>query len=453
MAIDKICASADSAVQDIADGASLAMAGFGQSHRYPTLVPALLEHGASRLTVVANSLGAIDHSLQSLLEAQRVAHLIVSFTTRGEELIAAGQVTFELVPQGTLVERLRAGGAGIPAFYTRTGVGTPIASGKETRVFDGETYLMERALSVDFAFIRAWRADRFGNLQFHGAAQNFNPSFAKGARVVIAEVDEVVPGELDPDDVGLPGIYVSRVVPQVERTEVAFPATRRGRPVDEPLRYHDKPAWTRAEVAEIAAALLPEPSYVNLGLGMPTLMSNYVAGRDIVLHAENGVLGYGEEASAADFDPDVFNAGGEFVHLLRGASFFDSVASFEMIRGGRIDVVALGGLQVDEEANLANWTTAGRVGGGIGGAMDLAVGARTVMVLMTHLGPKGEHKLVSRCSYPLTGTSCVDIVITDLAVLRRVAGEFALERVAPGFTAAEVAGLTEMRLRLREVAP
>lgn len=448
MAIDKVLATPAEAVAQVRDGSRLGMAGFGISHRYPMLVPALLESGAKGLTVVANSLGAPTGSLADLIAASRVAHLIVSFTTRAEEQVASGEVSFELVPQGTLVERLRAAGSGIPAFYTRTGVGTPVAEGKELRSFSGEEYLLESALPLDVAFIRATRADRFGNLFLHGTGRNFNLAFAKAAKVVIAEVDEIVPGALDPDEVHLPGIFVTHVVRQEPRVSVTFPAQRRGRDAEVPVQYLGRPGWTRLELAEVAASLLPEPSYVNLGLGIPTLMSNFIAGRDVVLHSENGMLGYGEEATAEDFDPDVMNAGGGFVHLLEGASFFDSVASFEMIRSGRIDVVALGGLQVDAEANLANWTTGQRPGGGIGGAMDLANGARSVMVLMTHLGPNGEQKLVERCSYPLTGRGCVEVVVTDLAVLRRVGGHFLIERTAPGFQAEEVAELTEMRLEI-----
>jgi 3-oxoacid CoA-transferase len=448
MAIDKVLATPAEAVAQIRDGSRLGMAGFGISHRYPMLVPALLQSGAKGLTVVANSLGAPTESLADLIAASRVAHLIVSFTTRAEEQVASGEVSFELVPQGTLVERLRAAGSGIPAFYTRTGVGTPVAEGKELRSFSGEEYLLESALPLDVAFIRATRADRFGNLFLHGTGRNFNLAFAKAAKVVIAEVDEIVPGALDPDEVHLPGIFVTHVVRQEPRASVTFPAQRRGRDAEVPVQYLGRPGWTRLELAEVAASLLPEPSYVNLGLGIPTLMSNFIAGRDVVLHSENGMLGYGEEATAEDFDPDVMNAGGGFVHLLEGASFFDSVASFEMIRSGRIDVVALGGLQVDAEANLANWTTGQRPGGGIGGAMDLANGARSVMVLMTHLGPNGEQKLVEHCTYPLTGRGCVEVVVTDLAVLRRVGGQFLIERTAPGFQAEEIAELTEMRLAI-----
>ena len=228
-------------------------------------------------------------------------------------------------------------------------------------------YVLETALKADFAFIRAWRADRFGNLQFRGVGRNFNPSFAKGARVVIAEVNEIVDGELDPESVGLPGIFVDRVVLQTDIPPVEPPKARADAVPEVPRLYDGKPAWTRAEVAEVAAGLLPEPAYVNLGLGMPTLISDYIVGRDIVLHAENGVLGYGELATAENFDAELYNAGSQFVTLQPGAAFFDSVTSFEMIRGGHVDVVALGAFQVDQDGSIANWAMPSMVGGAIGG--------------------------------------------------------------------------------------
>lgn len=452
MSINKIVSSPAAAVADIADGATIVTSGFGLNHGFTaSLIVALREHGARRLCIIANSLGAGPFRAQSLIETHQVSRLIVSFSSRAglstsaaEEQIQSGEIALELVPQGTLVERLRAGGAGIAGIYTRTAVGTTLAEGKEIRLFDGVPYVLETALKADFAFVRAWRGDRFGNLRFRGVGRNFNPSFAKGARTVIAEVDEVVDGELDPEEVDLPGIFVDRVVLQVDHPPIEPPAPRADGASETPRLYNDKPAWTRAQVAEVAASLLPEPSYVNLGLGMPTLISDYIAGRDIILHAENGVLGYGELATAENFDPDLYNAGSQFVTLKPGASFFDSVTSFEMIRGGHVDVVALGAFQVDESASLANWASPGMVGGAIGGAMDLVASGATVMVLMAHCERNHDPKLLKECSLPLTGVGCVDIVVTDLCVLRRVDGRFRLEQVAPGFSPEEVLALTEM---------
>ncbi|WP_207934164.1 3-oxoacid CoA-transferase subunit A [Actinomadura sp. KC06] len=451
MTINKVYESPLAAVADVPDGASVSIAGFGKTHSFPTsLTVALREQGARQLCLVANSLGEGPYRSITLVENRQVNRLIVSFSARAgeatsaaEKQIAAGEIEVELVPQGTLVERLRAGGAGIGAFFTRTAVGTAVADGKETRVINGVEHVLEMGLKVDYALIRAARADRFGNLEFDGVGRNFMPAFAKGAEITIAEVDEIVDGELHPERIGLPGIFVSRVVRKTVDVEHDFPVVREGRGGDSARTVNGKKALTRKQMAEVAAGLVPNGSYMNLGLGIPTLISDYISGRDIVLHSENGVLGYGTIASRDDYDPEIYNAGGQYVHLEKGASFFESVTSFEMVRGGKVDFVALGAFQVDADANLANWSTPNMVGGGIGGAMDLVAGDVNVMVLMMHSDSKGNPKLVNSCEYPLTGLNCVNIVVTDLCVLRRVGDAFKLEYVAPGFTADEVAALTE----------
>src|SRR5205807_4210776 len=184
--------------------------------------------------------------------------------------------------------------------------------------------------------------------------------------------------------------------------------------------------------------LLPEHSYVNLGLGIPTYISTYLRGRDVVLHGENGILGYGEIMADEEMYPDVFNAGGQPVAIAPGISFFESVTAFEMVRSGRVQVVALGAYQVDQHGSFANWSTPDMAGGGIGGAMDMVAGGATVMILMEHRDSRDHPKLLRECTYPLTGKSCVDIVVTDLAVLRRRTGRFVVEEVAEGFSADEV---------------
>ncbi|HKF76138.1 MAG TPA: 3-oxoacid CoA-transferase subunit A [Candidatus Dormibacteraeota bacterium] len=450
--MDKVVASPAEAIGDLPDGASIAVSGFGQSAGSPvSLLAALCERGSRRLCLVGNT---IQPGARPLIERRQVSRLIMSFTARAgsrtavEEQIAGGEIAYELVPQGTLVERLRAAGAGLAGVYTPTGVGTRIAEGKELRYFGGRPYLLETAIHVDYAFISGHRADRLGNVEFRGANQHFGPSFAKAARVAVVEVDEVVePGEIPPERIGLPGIFVSRVVRKTLANTLPKHATNR-RPADVARTYHGKPAWTRSQMAERAAALLPEPSYVNLGLGIPTYISTYLRGRDIVLHGENGILGYGEIMADEETYPDVFNAGGQPVSAPPGISFFDSVTAFEMVRSGRVHVVALGAYQVDQEGGVANWSTPEMVGGGIGGAMDLVAGGATVMVLMEHRDSHNRPKLVRRCTYPLTGVGCVDLVVTDLAVLRRRRAAFVLEEVAQGFTPTEVQALTDMELQV-----
>ncbi|MER6423740.1 CoA transferase subunit A [Streptomyces sp. NPDC001137] len=232
--MDKVCASAVEAVADIPDGASLAVGGFGLSGIPDVLIQALHSQGATGLRVVSNNCGVDGRGLGVLLADGRIARVTGSYVGENKEFARqylSGELEVELVPQGTLAERLRAGGAGIPAFYTPAGVGTQVAKGglpwryasggavavaspaKETREFAGRTYVLEHAITTDFALVRAWRADTHGNLVFRKAAANFNPLAAMAGRITVAEVEQLVePGELSPDEVHLPGIFVQRVV-------------------------------------------------------------------------------------------------------------------------------------------------------------------------------------------------------------------------------------------------
>jgi 3-oxoacid CoA-transferase len=453
-AMNKIFASPEQAIADIPDGATIAIAGFSVGHRFATsLIIALRDQGTKELCIVCNSLGDPGATRgQILAENKQVKKLIAAFSVRpgtptaSEAQIAAGEMEVELVPQGILVERCRAGGAGIPAFYSPTSVGTELVKGREIRDFDGKPHVLERAIRVDYAFLRGYRADRLGNVQFRGGSQNFNPSFAKAAHVAIVEVDEIVePGAIPPNLVDLPGIFISRVVKTTQKFELWRRPERR--PTDKPRLYNGKPGLTRAGIAKNAARLVKDGSYVNLGVGIPTMVSNYLLDRDVILHAENGVLGYGHMVTEEnEIDPDIYNAAGQFVSLKPGASFFDSVTSFEMARGGRVDTVILGAYEVDQTASVANWSTADAKRGGIGGAMDLLSGRGDLVIVMEHSDSKGRPKLRKRCTYPLTGTGCVTYVVTDLALLRWDGKRFMLDEVAPGFTPQEVIALTEMEI-------
>ena len=454
--MDKVYASPEQAIADIPDGATIAIAGFGVAHRFATsLILALRDKGTKELCLVCNSLGDPGATRgQILAENKQVKKLIAAFSMRAgtptasEDQIIAGEIAVELVPQGILVERCRAGGAGIPAFYSPTSVGTALTEGREIREFDGKSHVLEHAIHVDYAFLRGYRADRLGNVQFRGGSQNFNPSFGKAARVAIVEVDEIVePGGIPPELVDLPGIFVSRVVKTTQAVDAKAWRRPERRPSDQPRLYNGKPALTRAGIAKRAAALVKDGTYVNLGVGIPTMVSNYLQSRDVILHAENGVLGYGEMVTDEDkIDPDIYNAAGQFVSLKPGASFFDSVTSFEMARGGRIDTVILGAYEVDQSGSVANWSTADAKRGGIGGAMDLLSGKGDLIIVMEHSDSKGRPKLRRECTYPLTGKGCVTYVVTDLALLHWQDGRFVLQEVAPGFTAREVMELTEMPL-------
>jgi 3-oxoacid CoA-transferase len=456
--VDKVFASPADAVADVADGSSVAIAGFGVTHRFPSsLITALRDQGAKGLTVYCNGLGQPGHpTAQMLAENGQLAKLVASFSSRpgpptiSEQQILGGELDFEIVPQGTLVERMRAGGAGIPAFYTPVGAGTVVAEGKEVREFDGVPHLLEQGIRTDYALLRAYRADRMGNVQFRGASRNFNDSFAKAARVAVVEVEEIVEvGELAPHEIDLPGVFVSRVVRSTVRIDVATLPRRAARPADTGREYGGKPALTRQEIGRRVAALVPPGSVINLGAGLPNLVANYLQGRDVVLHGENGVLKYGAFVTDGERDPDMHDAGGNFITLEPGASFFDSVTSFEIARSGLLDAVVLGAYQVGGRGDLANWAVPGRPGGGIGGAMDLAVGAKQVIAMLEHVDSKGRPKLVENCSYPITTPECVDVIATDLALLVRTdQGRFRLAEIARGFTVDEVLALTAMEVEV-----
>ena len=214
--MDKTHASAEDAIHDIADGITLLVGGFGLSGNPENLISALHARETQGITLVSNNAGTDNCGLGILLQARQVKTMVGSYVGENKEFerqFLSGELEVELCPQGTLAERMRAAGAGIPAFFTPTGVGTKRAEGRETREFDGRTYLMEHALHGDFAFVKAWKGDTHGNLVFRKTARNFNPLVAKAAKVTIAEVEELVPaGQLDPDEIHLPGIYVQRII-------------------------------------------------------------------------------------------------------------------------------------------------------------------------------------------------------------------------------------------------
>ena len=230
--IDKVVASADEAVADIPDNATLVVGGFGLCGITENLIAALVRSGVKGLTCASNNAGVDPWGLGLMLRTRQIRKMIASYVGENAEFerqYLAGELEVEFVPQGTLAERMRAGGAGIPAFYTPAGYGTVVAEGKEVREFDGRPYLLERALQGDFSLVAAWKGDRMGNLVFRKAARNFNPIAAGAGRICIAEVEELVElGALDPDQIHTPGVFVHRVVPAAREKRIEQRTVRNG---------------------------------------------------------------------------------------------------------------------------------------------------------------------------------------------------------------------------------
>ena len=214
--MNKVFATPEEAVADIADGSSVMIGGFGLCGIPENLIAALVKKGARRLTTISNNVGVQGFGVGLLLRNGQIRKHIGTYMGDNpllQEMLARGEIELEVIPQGTFIERIRSAGAGIAAFYTPTGVGTLVAQGKETRQFDGHAYLLETALRADFALVKAWKGDSFGNLVYRKTARNFNPEMAMGARITIAEVEHLVPvGELNPDQVHTPSIYVNRII-------------------------------------------------------------------------------------------------------------------------------------------------------------------------------------------------------------------------------------------------
>ena len=232
--MDKTVSSADEAVADIQDGVTLMAGGFGLCGIPENLIAALHRRGVKNISIISNNCGIDGKGLGLLLDAGQVKKITASYVGENktfERQFLAGTLDVELCPQGTLAERIRAGGAGIPAFYTATGYGTKVAEGKETRVWNGRNTILETALTADFAFVKAWKGDRFGNLVYRKTTRNFNPMMAAAARVTIAEVEQLVePGHLEPDHIHTPGIYVKRIVVGARYEKAIEQRTTRKRP-------------------------------------------------------------------------------------------------------------------------------------------------------------------------------------------------------------------------------
>ncbi|KAM9930845.1 hypothetical protein OXX59_000259 [Metschnikowia pulcherrima] len=474
----KVVTSIDDALKGIESNSILLSGGFGLSGVPDTLINGLKERSdIQNLTAVSNNAGLDGRGLSQLLVTGQITKMVSSYIGGNrtfEKLYLSGKIDLELTPQGSLAERVRAGAAGIPAFYTPTGVGTWLEEGKlpvrynedgsvlktteprEVREFNGRKFLLEKSICGDVAFVKAYKADKLGNCWFRGAARNFNSTFGRNAKLTIVEAEHIVePGEILPEDVHLPSVYVNRVIQSTTPKDIEIlkfsedqenvQSTLEREPTSEA-------ELKRQKIVKRASQEFVDGTFANLGIGMPTLAPNFLPENiNVTLQSENGILGLGPYPTKGKEDADLINAGKETVTLATGASLFGSDESFAMIRGGKIDLAILGGLQVSAKGDLANWGLPGRVKG-MGGAMDLVSNPQKtrVVVVMEHVDKKGRAKILEECAFPLTGRRCVSRLITDLAVFDVVDEKLVLIEYDPASTIEEIRAKTEAKF---EVSP
>ncbi len=452
--INKVVPSASEALIDLKDGATLMLGGFGLCGIPENSIQTLIQMGIKDLTCISNNAGVDDFGIGLLLQTRQVKKMISSYVGENKEFerqLMSGELEVDLIPQGTLAERIRAAGAGIPAFYTPAGVGTEVEIGKEVEEFDGKKYLKEKWLKADYSIIKAWKGDTAGNLVFKGTAQNFSPMMAAAGTICIAEVEELVEaGALDPNHIHVPSIYVQRIFEgknyekRIEQRTISQPKS--DNPVKEEPSNHK--GLDKNQIAKRIAQELKDGYYVNLGIGIPTLVANYIPENiNVVLQSENGLLGIGPFPTEENVDADLINAGKQTVTMQAGAAIFSSAESFAMIRGRHVDLTILGAMEVSENGDIANWKIPGKMVKGMGGAMDLVASAKNIIVAMQHVSKDGKSKLLKSCSLPITGINCVKKIVTELAVLAVLPeGGFKLLELAPNVSVEDVKAATEGRM-------
>lgn len=455
----------EQAVGMVRSGDTLLSGGFGVCGVPNTLhAAAAARSDLKELTVVSNNTGLPDYGVGNLLTNGKVKRMVSSYLGTNKPFFKQymeGMVELEITPQGTIAEKVRAGGKGIPAFWTATGVGTMVETGgfpikysasrkgqvelfsspKETRVFQGNRYLLEEGIFADVAFVRAHKGDLKGNLSYRLAARNFNPDMATAARLVIAEVEELVDvGEIPPAHVHTPGVFVDWIV----LADQSRPKPIEKLVLDDGNGLKFEGDQLRVTIAKRVAKEIKKGMSINMGIGIPTLVPFFVPeSLEVIIHSENGILGVSGNPVPGKHDPDLVNASKETISVGKGASFFSSSDSFGMVRGGHIDLTILGAMEVSSQRDVANWYAPGTALKGMGGAMDLISGGAKVIIAMEHCTKDGRPKIVEACSLPVTAKNCCSMIVTELGVFDySTDGRLTLLELQPGVDLEELRSKT-----------
>jgi 3-oxoacid CoA-transferase len=427
------------------DGDTVSMGGFGLGGIPENCVVAMVKKGVKDIKVVSNTAGVADWGLGLLFAQHQVDLLNASYVGENpifEKQYLTGQISLNMIPQGSLAERCRIGAAGVSATYLKAGVSTYIESGgfpmrfgrdgksiervskpKERRNFDGTEYLLEEAIKCDFSLVKAFQADKKGNLRFRKTSRNFNPDMAGIARVTVAEVEQIV-DEIPADKIHLSGCFIDRIFKspkvsgKIERLKLRdVPTSSASKSTTGKEKKAEKKDYKKLRIANRAVEELASGMYCNLGIGIPVMVANSIEGKVAVdLQGENGIVGIGPYPMKGKQDPDIINASKETITEAIGHSHNKSSDSFGMMRGLHLHLTMLGSMEVSQTGDIANWIIPGQKVKGMGGAMDLVSCGSKVIVTMEHCGPGNSHKLVKNCTLPLTAPGCVSRLITELVM-------------------------------------
>ena len=458
----KICSSSIQAVENIKSDQTIMIGGFGLCGVPLNLVNALcLKQDLNNLHVVSTNGGTTNNGIGKLFIHNKVKRVSASYVGESkilEKLYFSGKIEIEFIPQGTLAEKIRCGGMGIPAFLTPTGVGTLVQDGhlpikldpndlyghplieskpKNSIVLNGKQYIVEKSIKADYSLVKAYKADTEGNLIFRKTARNFNADMAKNS-YVIAEVEEIVEkGELDPDEIHIPGIFVKKIVKCEDKHKPLENIRIKGQKsrLDDPKK---------ARIAKRAAEECKEGMYINLGIGIPNLITEFIPiDKNVLIHTENGMIGVGPYPEYGKEDPDLISAIKEAASEKKGCSYFSSSRSFGMIRGKHIDMTFLGGMEVDEEGDISNWVIPNKMIKGMGGAMDLVSSGGKVIAVMEHVNKDGQSKVKKVDKLPLTGRHVLNKLITDLGVFDYMDGKMILTEIYHDVSLEKIKSCTE----------